>query len=320
MMKIAFLGTPSFAVPSLEVLQESSVVEIVKVFCQPDRRAGRGRKLHISPVKEKANSLDLVLGQPEKINSKDIRDLELDLCVVVAYGQILSKKFLDVPKKGTINLHGSLLPRWRGAAPIQRAILHGDKESGVSIIRLIPEMDAGPILAEKKIEINIRETTDTLYEKMSVVGAILLKETVEKLVNEKLSEKIQNNSKVTFAEKIHKDEAKINWESSAIDIERKIRAFQSWPVAESNLQEGENRLRIWDAFVVESEKEMIASPGTYLGVAKCELGRGLRVRTGENDLLLLKVQLSGKKIVDAVDFLKGSPLAHGSKFINIEDS
>lgn len=318
-MRIVFLGTPAFAVPSLEILQKSSV-EIIKVFCQPDRRSGRGRKLHISPVKEKANSLGLALGQPEKINSKDIRDLEPDLCVVVAYGQILSKKFLDVPKKGTINVHGSLLPRWRGAAPIQRSILHGDKESGVSIIRLIAEMDAGPILAKRKIDMDIRETADTLYEKMSVVGAILLKETVEKLSNKKLTEKIQDDSKVTFAEKIHKDEAKINWDSSSIDIERKIRAFKSWPVAESNLPGGENRLRIWDAFVIQSEKEVIASPGTYLGVGKCELGRGLRVRTGEDDLLLLKIQLSGKKIVDAVDFLKGFPLAQGSKFINISDS
>ena len=315
-MRIVFLGTPDFAVPSLEALQKSSG-ELVRVFCQPDRKSGRGRKLHISPVKETSDFLGLEVKQPERITSKDISDLEPDLCVVVAYGQILSKKFLGIPKKGTINLHGSLLPRWRGAAPIQRAILHGDKETGVSIIRLIPEMDAGPILAEKKISIHERETADSLYERMSTIGAILLKDTIEKISSIELKEKEQDESKVTFAEKIHKDEAKIDWQKSAVDIERKIRAFKSWPVAESYLSEGKYRVRIWDAFVIESESKVLARPGTFLGLAKCKLGVGLRVRTGKGDLLLLKVQLSGKKVLDAEDFLKGFPIVNGSIFVNI---
>ena len=315
-MRIVFLGTPDFAVPSLEALQKSSG-EIVRVFCQPDRRSGRGRKLHISPVKEKSNSLGLEVRRPERITSTHISDLDPDLCVVVAYGQILSKKFLDIPKKGTINLHGSLLPRWRGAAPIQRTILHGDKESGVSIIRLIPEMDAGPILAEKKIPVHIRETADSLYERMSTIGALLLKDTVEKLSSSELKAKEQDESKVTFAEKIHKDEAKIDWQRSAVEIERKIRAFKSWPVAETYLSEGKYRIRIWDAFVTESESKVSATPGTFLGLAKCTLGFGLRVRTGKDDLLLLKVQLSGKKILSAEDFLKGFPIENRSIFKNI---
>ncbi|MED5579693.1 MAG: methionyl-tRNA formyltransferase [Nitrospinota bacterium] len=314
-MRIVFLGTPDFAVPSLVALQNSSV-DIVKVFCQPDRRSGRGRKLFMSSVKKKANSLGLTVEQPERINSRDIQNLEPDLCVVVAYGQILSKKFLDVPKNGVINLHGSLLPRWRGAAPIQRSILHGDEETGVCIIRLTPEMDAGPILAEKKIVMDIRETADTLYEKMSGIGAILLEDTVKKLTSNSLTEKMQDVSKVTFAKKIHKDEAKIDWDTPAVNIERKVRAFRSWPVAESFLSERNDRLRIWDAFVVKSDKDLVASPGTYLGVGDCEFGNGLRVRTAKGDLLLLKIQLSGRKIIDAVDFLKGFPLELGSKFVN----
>ena len=315
-MRIVFLGTPEFAVPSLEELHKSSV-EIVKVFCQLDRRSGRGRKIHISAVKEKSNLLGLEVSQPEKITSKDIRDLDIDLCVVVAYGQILSRKFLDIPKKGSINLHGSLLPRWRGAAPIQRSILHGDKESGVSVIKLIPEMDAGPILGEKKIPIDMRDSADSLYEKMSIIGAGLLKETIEKILYDKLLEKKQDESKVTFAEKIDKNEAKIDWQIAASEIERKVRAFKSWPVAECYLSEGDYRLRIWDSFVVKSEREVFADPGTFLGVAKCEFGVGLRVRTGEEDLLLLKVQLSGKKIMNADEFLKGFRLAPGSRFVNI---
>ena len=139
-MRIVFLGTPEFAVPSLEELYKSSV-EIVKVFCQPDRRSGRGRKIHISAVKKKSNLLGLEVSQPEKITSKDIRDLDIDLCVVVAYGQILSRKFLDIPKKGSINLHGSLLPRWRGAAPIQLSIMNLDKETGISIMKINEDLD-----------------------------------------------------------------------------------------------------------------------------------------------------------------------------------
>lgn len=305
-MRIVFLGTPEFAVPSLAALC-GSPVEVAAVFTQPDRPAGRGRKPAPPPVKIAAEARGLEVHQPEKIRARDIAPLSPDAAVVVAYGQILSRKFIETPPLGAWNLHASLLPRWRGAAPIQRAILAGDAECGVCVMRIIEELDAGPVIAQRAIPIGPSDTSEDLHDRLAGAGAALMVESLLQLESGAAAETPQDASRVTYAEKLSKEEAQIDWRLPAAELDRSVRGLRPWPVAETAWPGVENGpVRIWRA-TPEPEENTGLPPGTVLGTAE-----EVRVAAGAGALLLLEIQPPGGRRMAAVDFLRGNPLSEGA--------
>jgi methionyl-tRNA formyltransferase len=299
-MRIVFAGTPKFAVESLAILHKSDH-EIIAVYCQPDRPKGRGKVLTACPVKLYAEQHNLLVIQPEdfsnKQNQKEFASLNPDVMVVAAYGQILPINTLQTPKFGCINIHASLLPRWRGAAPIERAILSGDKETGISIMQMNEGLDTGDVLLTQKHLISNNETSQSLTESLSFIGAELILETLDRL-NE-LPAIPQNNDDATYAKKISKVEAQIDWSQSAENISLMIRAFNPRPIAKTNAkakQFEKKVIRIIEAETVQYESSK--TPGTIV-----ELGKGIcYVATGNGILNLIKVQLTGKNKVSIKDF------------------
>jgi methionyl-tRNA formyltransferase len=299
-MRIVFAGTPKFAVESLAILHKSDH-EIIAVYCQPDRPKGRGKVLTACPVKLYAEQHNLLVIQPEdfsnKQNQKEFASLNPDVMVVAAYGQILPINALQTPKFGCINIHASLLPRWRGAAPIERAILSGDKETGISIMQMNEGLDTGDVLLTQKHLISNNETSQSLTESLSSIGAELILETLDRL-NE-LPAIPQNNDDATYAKKISKVEAQIDWSQSAENISLMIRAFNPRPIAKTNAkakQFEKKVIRIIEAETVQYESSK--TPGTIV-----ELGKGIcYVATGNGILNLIKVQLTGKNKVSIKDF------------------
>ena len=299
-MRIVFAGTPKFAVESLAILHKSDH-EIIAVYCQPDRPKGRGKVLTACPVKLYAEQHNLLVIQPEdfsnKQNQKEFASLNPDVMVVAAYGQILPINTLQTPKFGCINIHASLLPRWRGAAPIERAILSGDKETGISIMQMNEGLDTGDVLLTQKHLISNNETSQSLTESLSSIGAELILETLDRL-NE-LHAIPQNNDDATYAKKISKVEAQIDWSQSAENISLMIRAFNPRPIAKTNAkakQFEKKVIRIIEAEAVQYESSK--TPGTIV-----ELGKGIcYVATGNGILNLIKVQLTGKNKVSINDF------------------
>ena len=299
-MRIVFAGTPKFAVESLAILHKSDH-EIIAVYCQPDRPKGRGKVLTACPVKLYAEQHNLVVIQPEDFsngqNQKEFASLNPDVMVVAAYGQILPINTLQTPKFGCINIHASLLPRWRGAAPIERAILSGDKETGISIMQMNEGLDTGDVLLTQKHLISNNETSQSLTESLSFIGAELILETLDRL-NE-LPAIPQNNDDATYAKKISKVEAQIDWSQSAENISLMIRAFNPRPIAKTNAkakQFEKKVIRIIEAETVQYESSK--TPGTIV-----ELGKGIcYVATGNGILNLIKVQLTGKNKVSINDF------------------
>ena len=299
-MRIVFAGTPKFAVESLAILHKSDH-EIIAVYCQPDRPKGRGKVLTACPVKLYAEQHNLLVIQPEdfsnKQNQKEFASLNHDVMVVAAYGQILPINTLQTPKFGCINIHASLLPRWRGAAPIERAILSGDKETGISIMQMNEGLDTGDVLLTQKHLISNNETSQSLTESLSSIGAELILETLDRL-NE-LPAIPQNNDDATYAKKISKVEAQIDWSQSAENISLMIRAFNPRPIAKTNAkakQFEKKVIRIIEAEAVQYESSK--TPGTIV-----ELGKGIcYVATGNGILNLIKVQLTGKNKVSIKDF------------------
>ncbi len=299
-MRIVFAGTPKFAVESLAILHKSDH-EIIAVYCQPDRPKGRGKVLTACPVKLYAEQHNLLVIQPEdfsnKQNQKEFASLNPDVMVVAAYGQILPINTLQTPKFGCINIHASLLPRWRGAAPIERAILSGDKETGISIMQMNEGLDTGDVLLTQKHLISNNETSQSLTESLSSIGAELILETLDRL-NE-LHAIPQNNDDATYAKKISKVEAQIDWSQSAENISLMIRAFNPRPIAKTNAkakQFEKKVIRIIEAETVQYESSK--TPGTIV-----ELGKGIcYVATGNGILNLIKVQLTGKNKVSINDF------------------
>ena len=299
-MRIVFAGTPKFAVKSLSVLNQSEH-EVVAVYCQPDRPKGRGKVLTACPVKIFAEENNLLVIQPEDLKDKQSQTrlalLNPDVMVVAAYGQILPKAVLEIPKLGCLNIHASLLPRWRGAAPIERAILEGDRETGISIMQMNEGLDTGDILLDKKCMISNRETAQTLHDTLSNIGANAILETLNMLPT--LKARPQQNNDATYAEKVTKDEAQIDWHQSAEQISRMIRAFNPRPIAYTNAmaKQFKNRvLRIIEAEVVN--RQTTNSPGEVIKYDKdvCY------VATSSGVISLKKVQLAGKKEVSIKDF------------------
>lgn len=303
-LRILFAGTPEFAARPLRALIEAGFSPVA-VFTQPDRPAGRGRQLQASPVKQAALDAGIEVHQPASLRDADthslIRDLEPDLMIVVAYGVILPSAVLGIPVHGCWNIHASLLPRWRGAAPIQRAIEAGDTESGVCIMQMDEGLDTGPVLHSVRLPLSDGETGGSLHDKLAEAGAGALLECVRNLAQgaAPIAEP-QSEDGACYAHKLQKSEARIDWNERALDLERKIRAFNPWPV--SWCQAGMERTRVWSAELLEQETD--AKPGTVLAAAKA----GIDVATGDQVLRLLELQRPGKRRMTVSDYLNaGQP-------------
>ena len=297
-MKIIFAGTPDFAIPTLQMLIDSKH-EICAVYTQPDRPSGRGRKLKPSPIKALALKADLTVVQVENFKTSDalktLQNFNADLMIVVAYGLILPQTVLDAPKKGCINIHGSLLPRWRGAAPIHRALMAGDTETGVTIMQVIKKLDAGDMLHKKYCSISETDTTSDLHDKLAELGAIGLKKVLSQLENAQLTPEIQDEALVTYAEKLQKSESQLDWSQTATVLDRQIRGLNSWPVAQT-LYHGKN-MRIWRASIEKNSPKKLAISTVFSD------GKTLLVGTGDGILNVQEVQLPGGKRMPIHAFL-----------------
>lgn len=302
MLRLVFAGTPEFALPTLDALANSGH-RLLGVLTQPDRPAGRGRACRPSPVKQRAVELGLPLAQPAQLKTPESHAPLLqwapDLMVVVAYGLILPRAVLGLPRLGCINVHASLLPRWRGAAPIARAILAGDRETGVSIMQMEAGLDTGPVFATATVPIGSRSTSAQLHEQLASLGAAQLLATLEAIEAGTAAARAQREHGVTYAAKIERSEATIDWGFSAEHIDRQVRAFNPWPVAET-LWRGA-QLRIWEAAAAPlpaAAKVPAALAGTVLGLDE----QGLHVACGQGVLAIRRLQLPGRRVVAAADF------------------
>lgn len=308
-MRIIFAGTPAFAAETLKALINTEH-EICAVYTQPDRPAGRGRKLTASPVKQLAQEHNIPVEQPINFKSDDaiqtLAAYQADLMIVVAYGLLLPQVVLDTPKLGCINVHASLLPRWRGAAPIQRAILAGDKESGVCIMQMEAGLDTGPVLTEAHCPITEEDTAQVLHDRLAILGATTLVETLKDIEQRQHNAKPQNDALSTYASKLEKKEADINWQNSAQDILRKINAFNPWPVAQTIWHDA--IFRIWQAQLVEEETQKAA--GEIINVSKA----GIDVATSNGVLRITELQLPGKRAMSVQDFLNANTMTVGDHF------
>ncbi len=297
-LRIIFAGTPDFAASALIALIGSEH-EVVAVYTQPDRPAGRGRKLRASPVKEVALEHNIPVLQPNNLKEAEtqdeLRSFNADVMVVAAYGLILPQVVLDIPRLGCLNIHASLLPRWRGAAPIQRAIAAGDKKSGITIMQMNAGLDTGDILQLTTTPITDKDNGGDLHDRLAEIGATAILETLKKLTS--ITPIKQDDSLANYAHKLDKKEATINWQDSAENINRLIRAFNPWPVAFTYLND--KTLRIWQAQALPENSELEA--GTVITCNK----KGVDISCGEGTLRLLKLQPSGSKAMDVASFMNG---------------
>jgi methionyl-tRNA formyltransferase len=301
-LRIVFAGTPEFAVPCLRAA--ARLGDIVAVYTQPDRPAGRGRQLTPSPIKVEALASGWRIEQPENFKSVDskkiLRELNADIMVVVAYGLLLPQSVLDIPKHGCWNVHASLLPRWRGAAPIQRAIEAGDLQSGVCLMQMEKGLDTGPVLLSLSTSISAQDTGGTLHDSLSTLGAEVLSDGLKLLrAGIKPIAQMQLDIGVTYAHKLDKQEAKLDWSAKSEVLASKIRAFNPWPVCEAQVN-GE-RLRIHHAIPIPLAHKQ--SPGTILMANQ----NGLDIACGEGALRLLQVQREGGRIISIADYLNAHP-------------
>ena len=305
-MKVVFMGTPDFSVGALEALVKAGH-EVTAVVTQPDRQKGRSLEMSFSPVKECALRYELPVFQPEKIKTAEavevLRRYEADIFVVAAFGQILSKEILEMPKYGCINIHASLLPKYRGAAPIQWAILNGDAITGVTIMQMNEGLDTGDILTTKEVEISAEETGESLFDKLAIAGAELLIETLPEIEKGTLTPTKQEEEKASHVRMLTKEMGKIDWEKEAIVLERLVRGMNSWPSAYCRLRN--KNMKVWRAAVLEEDTD--ARPGEIVNVTK----DALYIQTGKGQLVLQEVQLESKKRMPVKDFLIGYQLEAG---------
>ena len=306
-MKIIFAGTPEFAVPALVALIQAGH-DIVMVLTQPDRPAGRGMRLRASPVKQLALQHGLIVYQPASLKLSEVQAaiaaVECDVMIVAAYGLIIPTTVLNIPKKGCYNIHGSLLPRWRGAAPIHRAILAGDVETGVTIMEVVPKLDAGAMISKGHISILGTDTTQSLHDAISQMGAALMVDAMMTLQQTgQIDAEMQDEALVTYAHKVEKSEAILDWGKTAIELSRQVRAFNPFPVATA-LFRGET-CRIWFATAVQGHAE----PGEIN-----QIGETIQVGTGEGLLEVRELQMPGAKRQNAQQFIQGYHVKVGEFF------
>ncbi|MBK7996201.1 MAG: methionyl-tRNA formyltransferase [Blastocatellia bacterium] len=304
-MKIVFLGTPEWAVPSFERIIADGH-EVLAVFTQPDKPAGRGNKLHPPPVKQAALAHQLTVYQPTKVRTPEFQQLfdslAPDVAIIVAYGRIIPEWILKIPKYGFINVHFSLLPAYRGAAPINWAIVNGEKQTGITTMQLVPELDAGDILLQQATEISDLETAEELGKRLSFLGAELLSQTLDKLLS--ITPQKQDHEKATFAPILKREDGKINWqEMTAQEVALRVRGFQPWPGAYTLLKG--TRLIIWQAKVKNAVLSGNNQPGTIVQADK----NGIVIACNQSTALtILELQLEGRKRLQVRDFLNGIPL------------
>jgi len=336
-LRLAFAGTPPFAVPALDALLDAGH-SVLTVFTQADRPAGRGQNVQPSAVKQRAIERGIPVLQPATFKSEDtqkaLRDLDVDALIVVAYGLILPPAALAIPRWGCINVHASLLPRWRGAAPIQRAILAGDAMTGITIMRMEAGLDTGPMLATRAVPIAADATSRRLTERLAALGGELLCETLATVARGQSEPQPQPEQGILYAPKIAKAEALIDWHEDALNIERKVRAFDPWPIAETRFQGAQ--LRIWEAEAINADASADASANASAdastaasayavghtastpmrAAAGCVLraaATGIDVACGRGTLRIKRLQLPGRKPVSALEFANAAPLA-GARF------
>jgi methionyl-tRNA formyltransferase len=306
--RIIFAGTPDFGIPTLEMLVNSGNT-ICAVYTQPDRAAGRGRQLRQSPVKQLALRHGIPVCQPESLKNSEqvaaMRTFAADLIVVIAYGLILPQSVLDLPARGCVNVHASLLPRWRGAAPIQRAVMAGDKMTGVTIMQMEAGLDTGPMLHKKSCAIGVLETADELHGRLAQLGAEALREVLPAILDGTLQPEIQDSRMATYAEKLSKSESVLDWREPAIQLQRRVLGLNPWPVAATLL--AGKVLRVWRAKALDGVAGV--EPGTVL-----DNPRYLDVATGSGVLRLLEIQLAGGKKMPAEAFLNAHDVA-GEKLV-----
>jgi len=299
-VRVIFAGTPDFAATHLQAILDDDRYQLVAIYTQPDRPAGRGKKITQSPVKKLALANDIQLKQPASLTDiktqETIARLEADVLIVVAYGLILPQAVLDIPRLGCINVHGSILPKWRGAAPIQRAIEAGDRESGVTVMQMDVGLDTGPMLTTSLCTIDDKETSASLYPKLAVLGAQALINTLEKMRSGTAVGIAQDSTQSSYADKIAKQESLIDWSASVTEIERRIRAFNPFPAAYS-LVNGQ-RIKIWLASAVSRDYPGV--PGEILSADD----DGLLVKCGNGALLISTIQLAGKSKMCVAEVLK----------------
>ncbi len=298
--RIVYAGTPDFAVPALEALVAAGY-HVVAVYTQPDRPAGRGRKLTPSPVKRAAEAHGLPVCQPENFKAAEDREqlaaFEPDLMVVAAYGLLLPQSVLDIPCLGCINIHASLLPRWRGAAPIHRAILAGDRQTGVTIMQMAAGLDTGDMLAKRRCPIGAEDTAGSLHDRLADLGAEALVDILPDLFAGNVTPEPQDDSEATYARKLEKSEAWIDWHRPAVTLARQVMAFNPWPVAQTTWNE--QVIRVWEAEALPDVDVMRATPGEVLQASE----HGIDVATADGALRIHRLQLPGRRATAAGDFV-----------------
>ncbi|MFD2171449.1 methionyl-tRNA formyltransferase [Tumebacillus lipolyticus] len=310
-MKILFMGTPDFAVPCLEALIESGY-QVAAVVTQPDRPKGRKGELTPPPVKVAALRHNLPVLQPEKVRTEEslqaLRAYDADLLITAAYGQILPKALLDMPRLGCINVHASLLPRWRGGAPIHRAILEGDANSGVTIMRMVQALDAGDMISQVVVPIDEVDTVSSLHDKLAAAGSKLLIETLPSIAAGTHTETQQDESLVTYSPNISRDDERIDWSRDARTLYNQVRGLNAWPVAFTTV--AHKVMKIWQARIDEEESAPTALPGTVLKATD----DAIIVQCGSGRLALLEIQPAGKRRMLASEYLRGVKLEPGTRF------
>ncbi len=308
MSKVVFMGTPDFSVPSLQALIETQ--EVVGVVTQPDRPAGRGRQLRPSPVKVVAEAAGIPVYQPKSLRKKSaaelLREWAPDVIVVAAFGQILRPHVLDLPPHGCLNIHASLLPRWRGASPIQHAIMAGDAETGICLMKMDVGLDTGPVFTCRSTAIEAADTAATLHDRLAAIGADLTRDYLDDILAGKLTAQPQDDALSTYAPMISKENGRLDWQQSAVELDRHIRAMTPWPGAFTTWQG--KVLKILKA--TPEDKPTRAAPGS---VQPGEDGKTAVVATGGGSLILEMIQLAGKKAMSAGDFMRGRPEFAGSQ-------
>ena len=311
-LRIIYAGTPDFSVAALQALIESSY-DVVAVYTQPDRPAGRGRSLQASPVKEKALAYNIPVYQPKSLKDekvqRELKALNADLMIVTAYGLLLPAAVLEAPRLGCINIHASLLPRWRGAAPIQRAILAADKKTGITIMQMDEGLDTGDMLAVAECEITADDTGSSLHDKLMVLGAETLISALPAIAEQSQNKIQQDDAAACYAAKLNKAEANINWSLSAAEIQRAIRAYNSWPVAYCSYQKNNKaaKLRLWQA---QLNVDAVLAADTLPGEVIAESAQGIDIATGAGVLRITQLQAEGKRRMSVADFLNANSLAN----------
>ena len=305
-MKIIFAGTPDFAAVALQSLLDSQH-EIIAVYTQPDRPAGRGRKLTASPVKALALEHGIPVYQPVSLKDEaaqqELIELQADIMIVVAYGLILPEIILAAPQYGCLNIHASILPRWRGAAPIQRAILAGDQATGVTIMQMDKGLDTGDMLLINRCAINPGDTASSLHDQLALMGGTAIMQTLADIEAHRLQPQAQDDAQATYAHKLDKQEAQIDWHQDADDIVRKIQAFNSWPVAYTSYN-GKS-LRLWQAYLLEHETHPNKS---QYGEVIAESSDGIDIQANNGVVRIIELQMPGKKRIMVKDFINGQSL------------